>query len=83
MASDPKMSILAEKLASIIERKIKPKNVTRLGQVKDIDGKTFNVQLDGDDRPIPVRAACEANVGQRVVVLTETTNYLVIAAIKE
>lgn len=83
MSSDPKISALAQKLASIIDGSTKPKRITRLGQVKDVNGNSFQVQLDGDDQPISIRAACDAHIGQRVVVLTETTNYLVIAAIKE
>lgn len=48
--------------------------------VKSINGNTYNVLLDGDSAPVPIRAAHEAKVGQRVIVLTETTNWAVIGA---
>lgn len=70
---------LAQKLNQIIH-KDKPRSVTRLGEVKSINGNTYNVLLDGDSDPVPIRAAHEAKVGQRVIVLTETTNWAVIGA---
>lgn len=71
---------IARKLNTIINGVKKERQMTRIGTVMSISGNTYNVLLDGDEQPVPVRAAHEAKQGQRVIVLTETTNWAVIGA---
>lgn len=54
----------------------------RRGTVKEISPHWYGVLVDGDDEAIEIPAACEASVGDRVVIICDGTVWAVIAAYK-
>lgn len=75
------MSDEARRLAKFAGRADGGRKVqVKRGTVKEISLHEYSVLVDGDDEAIDIPAACEASVGDRVVIICDGTVWAVIAA---
>lgn len=77
------MSDDGERLARLAGRKEAGRKVqVKRGVVKEISPHEYSVLVDGEDEATAIPAACEAFVGDRVVIICDGTIWAVIAAYK-
>ena len=75
------MSDEARRLAELAGKREDGRNVrVKRGTVEEISLHEYSVLVDGDDEAIDIPAACEASVGDRVVIICDGTVWAVIAA---